>query len=359
MSGNGLEAAALMLLAGEGSPLQAARATGYGDAASFRRAFARRYGTAPEAFAGLPRSGGYRFTFNAPFHLGKTLQTLGRDPDSLAERLAGNRYTRFFPLGGGIGGGSVLAGGPVRVTLALDENGCEVRVRRRLHPARYLELHGLIRRVLGLDQPLAAFYRVARGDRVFGPLVKKFPGVRIPVLPSLWEALCWAVVGQQINLAFAYRLRNRLIRLGNPNSRHSLLPFPTPEQIARLTPAQLRQNQFSRQKSEYLRGLARAFLNGPLSGLTSHTPVEEAEATMLAVKGLGRWSAAYGLMRGLGHPDALPVGDAGLRTALKIQFGLAEPPSISEQERLMEPFRPFRSLATYYLWRSLDLLPSD
>ncbi len=57
-------------------------------------------------------------------------------------------------------------------------------------------------------------------------------------------------------------------------------------------------------------------------------------------------------MRHLGHVDALPVGDAGLRAALRVQFGLSEPPDVDEQERLMEPFRPYRGLATYYLWRS-------
>ena len=72
------------------------------------------------------------------------------------------------------------------------------------------------------------------------------------------------------------------------------------------------------------------------------------------MKGLGRWSTAYALMRGLGHMDALPVGDTGLRTALQAQFGLQEPPDIARQEALMEPYRPYRSLLSYYLWRSLS-----
>ena len=87
--------------------------------------------------------------------------------------------------------------------------------------------------------------------------------------------------------------------------------------------------------------------------------MEEAEARLLSVKGIGRWTMAYGLMRHLGHMDALPVGDAGLRSALREQFALAEPPDEARQEKLMEPFRPYRGLATYYLWRAKSARKPD
>ncbi len=130
--------------------------------------------------------------------------------------------------------------------------------------------------------------------------------------------------------------------------------------MLRLSPATLRAHQFSRQKSTYLGEVARACLEGPLRELSlDRVSPEEAEERLLSVKGIGRWSAAYGLMRALGYMDALPVGDAGLRTALRKNFGLDGPPGIEQQEALMEPFRPYRGLATYYLWRSLAGPASD
>ena len=138
------------------------------------------------------------------------------------------------------------------------------------------------------------------------------------------------------------------------------LPFPTPGQVLRLTPEALRDAQFSRQKAAYVLGLARACADGVLNeDALRRMPPEEAERALQAQQGLGPWSAAYALMRGLGHPDALPIGDTGLRTALQRQFHLRQPPDVKRQVRLMEPFRPYRSLATYYLWKSLSAPAGD
>jgi 3-methyladenine DNA glycosylase/8-oxoguanine DNA glycosylase len=247
----------------------------------------------------------------------------------------------------------------------------------RLSAADKLAAHRRVVRGLGLAQPLAAFYRAVGDDPVLGPLARGLRGVRIPQVPSLWEALCWAVIGQQINLTFAYRLRNRFIALGNGLAQPALLlpallqpaspppdggphPFPAPEQVLDIPADAWRAAQFSRQKALYLDGLARAFTRGDLSEeALAAAPPEEAEATLRAVKGLGPWSVAYGLLRGLGQVDALPVGDAGLRTALRHQYGLAAPPDARQQVALMEPFRPFRGLATYYLWKSLEHLRQE
>jgi 3-methyladenine DNA glycosylase/8-oxoguanine DNA glycosylase len=346
-----LRAAAIRLLAGR-APMQAiAQEAGMSGAAALGQALSAACNVQPHALREWARSGRYRMDYNGPFHLEQTLAYLGRDPENLAEQVQGSAYTRWFPV----------HGRSVPVTLTLGESACTVTAPRPARPEDALALHLMIRRCLGLDQPLAAFYRRARAHRVFAPLVVALRGVRIPQLPSLWEALCWAVVGQQINLAFAYRLRNRLIALGNgldPATAarvESPLPFPSPGQVARLTPEALRQAQFSRQKADYVLSLARAFADGALdeAALCAMAP-EEAERALLAQRGLGPWSAAYALMRGLGHPDALPVGDTGLRTALQRQFRLRSPPDPKRQAQLMEPLRPYRSLATYYLWKSLN-----
>jgi 3-methyladenine DNA glycosylase/8-oxoguanine DNA glycosylase len=345
--------AALRLLRGETARQAAARA-GIPAPGSFARDFLLRLHATPDALRGWGEAGRYRLVYGGPFHLKQTLSYLGRDPHNLAERVEGRRYARSFPVGSTT----------VAVSLALGERRCIVTARRPRSPRRALELHERLVRFLGLTQPLAAFYRVAAGHAVMDPLVRRFAGVRIPQLPTLWEALCWAVIGQQINLAFAYRLRNRLIALAHgvaPDAaRQAPYAFPSPAAVLRLSAEDLRGQQFSRQKASYLLGLAEACSTGDLAGL-EHGAQDwpDIEQRLLAQRGLGPWSTAYAMMRGLGYLDGLPVGDSGLRTALQRAFRLAEPPSVMEQERLMEPFRPYRSLATYYLWKSLATTSTD
>jgi 3-methyladenine DNA glycosylase/8-oxoguanine DNA glycosylase len=360
-----LEQAALAILGGRVAEREIAARAGYGTWRAFAAAFTATFQVRPADLRGWARAGRYPLGYGGPFHVAQTLRYLGRDPENLAERVKGTRYRRHYPL----------AGGMALVTLRFRAEGCTVEAARPRAAADAWALHRLLRRSLGLDQPLADFYRHAGEHAPLRALTRQFAGVRIPQLPSLWEALCWAVVGQQINLAFAYRLRNRLIALGNGLSAPPYpplpapagdaaglptepLPFPKPEQVLRLTAGTLLAHQFSRQKAAYLLGLARACAEGTLDeAVLARLPAEEAEARLLAQRGLGPWSAAYVLMRGLGHPDALPVGDTGLRTALQLAFRLRHPPDARRQVALMEPFRPYRSLTTYYLWKSLGSAP--
>ncbi len=323
-------------------------------------------GLTPSALATLgagPRGRGFAYTlpYGGPFNRDAFLAYLGRDPDNLAEQVSGRTFTRFFPL----------EGERVLLRLAFGGKSCRVAVDTPLAPARRLALHMRLRRFLSLDQPLEDFYQLVARHPVMGPITRAHHGLRTPQVPSLWEALCWAVIGQQINLAFAYRLRNRFIALGHgrvappeppsgAGEDRALLAFPTPEQVLDIPEEAWRPAQFSRQKSAYLAGLARAFAEGALCEATLEAaPTGEAEAALLAVKGLGPWSVAYGLLRALGRTDALPVGDAGLRAALRHHYGLPSLPDTAAQLELMEPFRPFRGLATSYLWKSLNQLRAE
>ena len=351
--GERLRQAALHVLKGD-APGAAARVAGYSGAEAFRRDCLRLLHAAPEALRQWAGRGSYRIEYGGPFHLLQTLGYLGRDPGNLAERVREDRYIRQFPVSGGV----------VRVELHLGERSCTVEARRPRSAGQALELHERLVRFLGLSQPLNAFYRAVGGHPVMGPLVRRFTGVRIPQLPTLWEALCWAVIGQQINLAFAYRLRNRLIAVSHgfppDTAPDEPLAFPLPRQVLDLRPADVLAQQFSRQKARYLLGLAEACEAGDLAGLEPGDHDWTAvEARLLAQTGLGPWSAAYAMMRGLGYMDGLPVGDSGLRTALQRSFTLNSPPTVREQEELMAPFRPYRGLATYYLWKSLANTSTD
>jgi AraC family transcriptional regulator of adaptative response / DNA-3-methyladenine glycosylase II len=130
--------------------------------------------------------------------------------------------------------------------------------------------------------------------------------------------------------------------------------LPSPQAVANLTVDELARAQFSRRKAEYLIGAARLVAAGELRldelGRGSAT---RAEAALLAVRGLGRWSANYLLLRSFGYEDCVPLGDSGLARGLTRFYGLAERPGERETLDLMAPFAPFRSWATLHLWQSL------
>jgi DNA-3-methyladenine glycosylase II len=166
-----------------------------------------------------------------------------------------------------------------------------------------------------------------------------------------YGALLRAIVGQQLSTRAAHAIYQRLLALFRDRE-------PDPEQLLAADRDELRQAGLSRAKVEYLRDLATRVRDGDLQlDRLAELPDDEVTAQLTAVKGIGRWSADMFLMFHLGRPDVLPVGDLGLRRAVQRAYGLAEPPRAAELERIAEPWRPYRTLASLYLWRSLQNVP--
>ena len=344
-----LPQAAVRLADGAVTVEAAHRETGHASASAFARAFRERFHATPRAFAALRHTGRLRIHYDGPFDTATVLTYLGRDPHNAAERVAGRRYTRHLPVGAS----------QLLVHIELGETACTVALPDAPDGETALAVHGAVTRLLGLAQPLKDFHAHAGDHPVMGALLRRWPGLRVPQTPTPWEALCWAVLGQQINLAFAYRLRNRLVRLANgvaPDVPQdgTPLPFPSPEQVLAVPDEALTAQQFSRGKVRYLKAAAAALTDGELGRLLRDgASPDEVMPALRRVTGIGPWTGNYVLMRGLGHADALPVGDAGLRNAMRLCFGLDALPNVAQQEALMAPFHPYRSLACYYLWKAL------
>ena len=353
------EDAAQLLLQNGLSSGDLARRAGFEDEADYARQFRAAWYCTPEQLAELGAGRPYRIDYGGPFQVQAFLAYLARDPDNLAERIEGAQYQRQVGV----------PERPVPVKIAFNAAGVVVTPGERLAPAAAWELHQRLVSLLGLKQPVEPFEAAYREHPLLGRLIATNHGLHIPQLPGVFEALCWAVIGQQINLAFAYRLRNRLIALGNGLALDGALSlpvvagplaFPTPEAVLGLDVDQLRAAQFSRQKAAYLLGVARAFAEGVieeprLRAMDDATCTE----TLLRLKGLGPWSVAYVNMRGLGRMDELPINDSGLRKAIQERFELPGPPDAASQQKLLEPFRPYRSLVCYHLWRALASPPAD
>ncbi len=214
-----------------------------------------------------------------------------------------------------------------------------------------------VREWFDLDTDIAPFYALAARDRHLKELVKEYYGYRIVAQPDLFESLVWAIIGQQINLAFAYTLKRRFVenfgeQVTIDGATYYL--FPVPESIAALSPEDLLQLQFSRQKSRYIIGLAGAFVSGEISRekLEAMLPAERME-TLLRIKGIGTWTANYVLLRTFRHPDALPLGDAGLNAALRRVLKLDRKPTTAEVQRVFRRYRGWEAYATLYFWKSL------
>jgi len=166
-----------------------------------------------------------------------------------------------------------------------------------------------------------------------------------------YGTLVRSITGQQLSTKAAATIYGRLTELYGGRT-------PTPEEILGTDPQQLRAIGLSNAKAAYLRDLAEHIVDGelPIDDLAAMPDAKVAE-TLIAIKGLGRWTVDMFLMFHLGRPDVLPVGDLGIRKAMQIHYGLEDLPSPSEMERIADAWRPHRTLASLYLWESLDNRP--
>jgi DNA-3-methyladenine glycosylase II len=220
------------------------------------------------------------------------------------------------------------------------------------------EVAQYIREWFDLDRDLTPFYKMAKGDPLLKGPVEEFFGLRVIGVPDLFEALCWGVLGQQINLAFAYTLKKQFVeKFGDSiewNGRNYWV-FPTYEQIAQLTPADLADIKMTVKKSEYIIGIAQLMASGELSKekLLRMDSLKEAEKSLIKIRGIGPWTANYVLMRCLRYTSAYPIDDVGLHNAIKHLTGSEKKPAKEELLKLSMRWEGWQAYATFYLWRVL------
>jgi DNA-3-methyladenine glycosylase II len=214
-----------------------------------------------------------------------------------------------------------------------------------------------IREWFDLDTDLRPFYALARKDDLLKNLAKKFYGYRIVGQPDLFESLIWAVLGQQINLQFAYTLKQRFVQqfgalIQYLNKDYYL--FPEPQRVAGLSDGDLLPLQFSRQKSQYVKLIGEAFAIGSVSKeKLCRLSFDEAKTELMKIKGIGNWTANYALMKTFRYPHAFPLEDAGLHNAIKNLRGMKKKPSLNEVKRIFKNYKGWEAYATLYLWKSL------
>lgn len=210
----------------------------------------------------------------------------------------------------------------------------------------------MVRRMLGLTQDIEAFEQRYREHPQIGTLIARHAGLRVPVTATPFEALSWAVTGQQISVGAAVAVRRKLIITAGLRHSSGLFCYPEAPQLAALTEDELRLAGLSLTKARTLLALGQQVVAGtlPLAEWLITMPVDEMRERLLAVRGVGPWTINYTLLRGLGWLDGSLHGDAAVRRNLQTVIGSADKVSEAQAQEWLAQFSPWRALLAAHLW---------
>lgn len=237
-----------------------------------------------------------------------------------------------------------FAGDRAEVTLRIDgeRDGLDER-----------DLLAMAGRMLGLTQSIAVFEAAFSVHPQLGRLIERQRGLRVPLAATPFEALTWAITGQQISVAAAVALRRKLI--GAAGLRHSsgLFCYPDARAIAALSAAELGGAGYSSAKARTLGILSRLAENGELplnAWLSGAPPVDAIRERLAVIPGIGPWTIHYALLRGYGWLDGSLHGDAGVRRGLQGLLAMQEKITAEQARQWLSPFAPWRALVAAHLW---------
>jgi len=290
----------------------------------------------------------FRLKLPAAYDVKDVIAFHGRDPSRISENVAGLFLKK----------GIVLKGIAIVLDLKFDSTisnvRCNVIADGLMTPEIKLQSHEIVLHILGLKLDAATFRIHVAKDPIFSDLVANQSSLRIIQSASIFEALTWAIMGQQINVSFAVSLRRTFIELSARKHSSGLYCFPEPEDVAKLTVEQLTSRKFSKAKAETLLRLANLLSNSKLDlAVSESNTIEQISAALLKIKGIGPWTVNYALLRGYGYADCSLHGDVAIRTAIHNLIGCEQRPTIAEAEEFLKQYSPYRTIAAAYLWASL------
>jgi DNA-3-methyladenine glycosylase II len=283
-----------------------------------------------------------------PFRLDHTVWVLRRRPDNIWDRWDGQAYRRVLEVDEKLLDIAVAQSGP--------PEGPELEVvaaGTRLNPDLEPHLTAVLERVLGLKTDLAGFYRLAAKDPRLRALAVPFRGMKPPRYPSIFEALVNAITCQQFTLTAGIRLLNRLVVSYGAvyrNRNEVFHAFPRPLDLARVEMGELQKLGYSGQKARSLIDLARRVTEDgfTVEELASHEDSKAMER-LTELRGVGRWTAEYALLRGMGRIHIFPGDDVGVRKRLQDWLRIARPLNYEGVRRLLDRWKPYGGLIYFHL----------
>lgn len=294
------------------------------------------------------RTGSVRLDAVPPFRLDFTAWALRRLPLNKVDRFERGIYSRIFVIGGKPFEVSIMQPSTGENVVEMEVTGTTVTDEVRSEAA------AVVGKVLGLFTDLSLFYGMARHDRDLWALVSMFRGLKPPRFPTIYEGVVNGIACQQLSLNVGITLLNRLAEgcgpALDPKNGRSAHAFPAPDDILTLSASSLKKMGFSTRKAEFLLDVSRAVYSGELDleGLALFDR-EEAVKFLRGIRGIGRWTAEYVLLRGAGDQSTFPGDDAGGRNKLARWLGISDPLTYGAVQRIMSRWRPFAGLVYFHL----------
>lgn len=279
------------------------------------------------------------------FRISDMLAFHRRDPHEIAERVNESLLEKGMIWQGAPACLSIhFSLGQIQTNLAVD-GGTQNNGRQNFE--------AMVRRMLGLTQEIESFEMHYADHPQLGGLIARQPGLRVPVAATPFEALTWAITGQQISVSAAVSLRRKLILAANFRHRSGLLCYPGAQQILAMPEETLRLAGFSKAKASALLTVSRLVADGklPLDAWAHDFPgAEIMRKQLLAVRGIGPWTVNYTLLRGFGWLDGSLHGDAAIRRGLQTLLGSQDKVDENAAEIWLAQFSPWRALIGAHIW---------
>ena len=284
------------------------------------------------------------------FSFNETLSFLDRGFDECLYNLTDNSVSKLIKLSDGKG----------VITICQNEKYLEIELQKgKISKYNLQEVKDYVTEWFDLKRNIEPFYKLLKNNLLLSNLAIKYSGSRIISIPNLFEAICWAIIGQQINLTFAYKLKRLLVeKYGEKEiiNNQIYLTFPTPKNLAKANRNDLIEMKFSRQKINYLMNISHAFIDNRISKeiLNNCKSKEERIEKLTAIKGIGVWSANYVLMKSIRDTSCITYGDSGLNKAIHTIFKTEKKPTKDEIDTVFRDFKNWESYLNFYLWKSLS-----
>jgi DNA-3-methyladenine glycosylase II len=247
----------------------------------------------------------------------------------------------------------------VDIQLHIDQGRKKTRTDEHL-----IQLQQLVQHMLGLNQPVQEFEKQFNSHHQLGAIIKQQTGLRVPQSATPFEALSWAITGQQISVHAAISLRRKLILCTGVQHSSGIWCYPGARELANTNEDTLRQNGFSQTKASTLINLAQQVCNGTLpldTWLNDYWQGGKLDTTaiytaLINLRGIGPWTVNYALLRGFGWLDGSLQGDVAVRNQLQHLLNLEEKPDEKAAMKWLDQFSPWRALIAAHVWKSATSL---
>ena len=251
-----------------------------------------------------------------------------------------------------------VSSGLILIQISSNDDYINISVNRNTSSEDNEEITEYVSDWFDLNRDISGFYDLMDSHIETKDFSNYYYGLRLMGIVDLFEALCWCVIGQQINLTFAHKIKTKLVdRFGEKLEFEGIVYhcFPSPETLKKVKREDLVDMQFSKQKIAYIDNISQAFCDdvldkGQLLKLTKQQQMEN----LLEIKGIGPWTANYVSMKSLRDMTCIAYGDTGLSSALHSIFRTEKKPSKTTIDDIFKPFKGWESYFNFYLWKSLS-----